>query len=85
MNKLSVAYKTVFRNFFNVFTGTYGTKQKMLYNCDPMPVILRKLLFYFFLIALHSQQFLQDISQLSFYYHSSMTQEWSKLLFRVNV
>ncbi len=83
MNKLSVAYKTVFRNFFNVSTGTCSTTQKMLlYNCDPMPVILRKLLFSFRKRLLCSRNnVLQAILQSSFYHDCSMTKEWSKLLF----
>ena len=87
MTKLSVAYKTVFRKFFNIPTGICSTTQNMLrYNCDPMPVILRKLVFSF-RKRLHGNHnnVLNAIIQSSFYHDSGMTKQWSKLLFRLHV
>jgi len=85
-NRLTVAYKSIFRRLYNISTRDGSTTGFMLeQNCDPLDVVLRKSIYSFRNRLLKADNsIINVICNSTFYLDSSNTKEWTKVLYRLH-
>lgn len=83
--KLRVAYKRIFRSLFSIKYGSSITLLMLQNKCDPLDVILRKLVCGFRERLSNScNSVIAAIINSIFYRSSALTQKWNNVLFRLS-